>query len=168
MPGVRIPLRPPAWPEEREPVVADLDVSGGALGALHGLPSMPGLTTLTAMHGRGDPENGGLLAHCQQLPGGLRVLVAPASPSAIAGALQVVGAELPRLGAAAGVDVLVDAGRLVIGEGPGLALESDLVALHAWAWGLAHQQKRPCIAPISLGRRSATRCSAVVIISRTV
>lgn len=104
-----------AWPADRRVVVAELDPDGGDVAAWYGLRGEPGLLSYAAQ-GRRSLHPDTILDHTQPLPGpgGVRVLVGPPAPEqAAAGLGALLGAGLDdRLGGLAGVDVLVDCGRL--------------------------------------------------------
>lgn len=99
------------WPAAVDPVLIELDPSGGDLTGRFGLTSEPGLVTLAARSHR----SGGsvdLMAHAQPARG---VRVIPAPPGRAAGRAAsllgpALGAALTRL--ARDTDVLVDAGRV--------------------------------------------------------
>jgi hypothetical protein len=130
----------------RRVLLVEADPAGGTLAASSGWPPEPSLVSLAAAARRGgDPA----LAweHCQQLPGGARVLAAPAPGEQARGALGMLGPLLGRLGELES-DVLVDCGRLDPGS-PALTLWegadtavlvarprlSDLQALASWLEG---------------------------------
>lgn len=92
-----------------EPVLVELAASGGVVGGWYDLPSEPGLTSLALAIG-GEPPN--VLAHAQELPGGLPVVVAPPSGSKtgklVAARSRSLADYLYRLPAT----VVVDCGRI--------------------------------------------------------
>lgn len=104
------------WPTAVDPLVVELDPSGGDLTGRFGLASEPGLVTLAARsHRCGGAID--LLAHAQRVRG---VRVVPAPPGRAAGRAASLlasglGKALTRL--ARDTDVLVDAGRI---DGTGL------------------------------------------------
>ncbi len=120
------------WPEGRAAVVAEADPAGGDLAARFGLAEEPGLMSWAAASRRA-PATQELLRHTQEIPGGIRALVAPAGAGPAVGALRLLGSKGPlgfeRL---LDADVLVDCGRLELTESPHpLLSEADLVILLA-------------------------------------
>ncbi len=105
------------WPEGRgAPVVVECDPGGGDVAARFGLEVIPGMVSLAAeleRSGPADPADSGdqVGGHTQELPGGLRVLVAPTSPEEMRLPLERLAEDLPRL-ALGKVDLIVDCGRL--------------------------------------------------------
>jgi MinD-like ATPase involved in chromosome partitioning or flagellar assembly len=105
------------WPEGRgAPVVVECDPGGGDVAARFGLEVIPGVVSLAAeleRSGPADPAGPGeqVGGHTQELPGGLRVLVAPTSPEEMRLPLERLAEDLPRL-ALGEVDLIVDCGRL--------------------------------------------------------
>jgi MinD-like ATPase involved in chromosome partitioning or flagellar assembly len=100
------------WPADRSVVVVEADPSGGALAARFGLDPQRGTTSFVIGHRHG-PQAVTISEHCQQLPGGLSVLVGPvgAEPARVVdGEADVVVRLLQHPG-----DVLVDGGRIVPG-----------------------------------------------------
>lgn len=63
-----------------EPVLVEMATSGGVVAGWYDLPAEPGLSTLALAIGNDAPE---LLAHAQELPGGLPAVVAPPSGSRV-------------------------------------------------------------------------------------
>ena len=127
-------------------LLVEADPAGGTLAASSGWPPEPSLVSLAAAARRGgDPAL--VWEHCQQLPGGARVLAAPALGEQARGALGMLGALLGRLGELE-AEVLVDCGRLDPGS-PALSLWeaagtavlvarprlADLQALASWLEG---------------------------------
>lgn len=98
------------WPPGRQVTVVEADPAGGDLAARYGLPGEPSLLTLAAA-ARRDPAPDVAVRHCQHLPGGLAVLLAPASADQAQVALGMLSPADGLLGGIDG-DVLVDAGRL--------------------------------------------------------
>lgn len=132
------------WPAAVDPLVVELDPSGGDLAARFGLAPEPSLVTLAARSHRSDGAVD-VLAHAQQAHG---IAVVPAPPGRAAGrAASLVG---PALGlalatVARSTDVLVDVGRLdgTDQDGPcgtGVLGSADFIALvaHTSAGDLAH------------------------------
>ena len=101
------------WPEGRHVLLVEADPFGGVLAARYGLGDIPGLSTLAAQT-RGRFHGAAVDEHTQRLPGGLPVLVGPASPEEaravwrdLSGPFADWAASLPDL------DVIVDRGRLL-------------------------------------------------------
>lgn len=127
------------WPVSREPLVVEGDSSGGDLvarltsldGETGGLRDTPSTVHLAASSRSGLSDRT-VLEHLQRLPGPgeVRVLVAPPSPFAASTAMAaLVGAGIgARLAGLAGMDVLVDVGR-VDATSPTVPLLRDLGAL---------------------------------------
>ena len=105
------------WPEGRgAPLVVECDPGGGDVAARFGLGVIPGVVSLAAeleRSGPADPADCGnqVGGHTQELPGGLRILVAPTSPEEMRLPLERLAEDLPRL-AQAKADFMVDCGRL--------------------------------------------------------
>ena len=103
-----------AWPRSRPaPYLVECDAAGGDLAANFGLTLDPGLVSLAVALERNDDVSGAslrdlLLQHSQELPGGLRVVVAPTSPEEMRVPLERLAEDLPR----ADCDVIADCGRL--------------------------------------------------------
>ncbi len=99
-----------AWPAGRQVTLVEADPAGGDLAARYGLAAEPSLLTLAAA-ARNQPTRALAARHVQHLPGGLAVLVAPASAEQTQAALGMLGPTGAVLCDVDG-DVLVDAGRL--------------------------------------------------------
>ena len=102
------------WPDGRgAPVVVECDPGGGDVAARFGLEVIPGVVSLAAELERFGPAGPGdqVGGRTQELPGGLRVLVAPTSPEEMRLPLERLAEDLPRL-ALGEVDLIVDCGRL--------------------------------------------------------
>lgn len=108
--------RPPSGdagsgPEAAEPVLVEMAVSGGVVAGWYDLPAEPGLGTLALAIGADPPE---LLAHAQELPGGLPAVVAPPSGSRVA---KLLGARATALAAylrETDATVVADCGRISV------------------------------------------------------
>ena len=99
------------WPEDRRCLLVEADPFGGVIGARYGLGDTPGLSSLAAVARRGLDEEA-VWRHAQQLPGGVAVLVGPASADEAQVVLRDVGGVLAGWCAAqTDVDVIVDCGR---------------------------------------------------------
>ena len=106
------------WPPDRGLLVVELDPAGGDLAVRYDVPSEPGLVTLAAA-GRRDLDAETLVAHSQPLPGtdasvpaSRRLLAAPVSADQSTAALIALRGRLSGVLSTAGMDVLVDCGRL--------------------------------------------------------
>ena len=99
-----------SWPAGRQVTVVEADPAGGDLAARYGLAAEPSLLTVAAA-ARNQPTLDVAARHLQHLPGGLAVLVAPASAEHTQAALGMLGPTSAVL-CGVGGDVLVDAGRL--------------------------------------------------------
>jgi hypothetical protein len=103
------------WPEERRCLVVEADPSGGMIGARYSLGDTPGLSSLAAVARRG-LNNEAVWSHAQELPGGVPVLVGPASADEAHAVLRDVASVLAAwCTTQRDVDVIVDCGR----AGPG-------------------------------------------------
>ena len=107
------------WPSSRRLLLVEADPAGGTLAGASGWPPEPSLVSLAAAarHG-GSPEL--VFDHCQTLPGGAAVVVAPASAEQSRATLAMAERLLGRLGEL-DADVVVDCGRLDPGS-PALAV----------------------------------------------
>jgi hypothetical protein len=103
------------WPADVDPVVVEADPAGGDLVARFGLAPTRGLVSVAAA-ARRTASAELLWDHTQQLPGGLRVVAAPAGAEQTRAVLgELAGGEWSLLRAAADdmdVAVIVDCGRL--------------------------------------------------------
>lgn len=104
-----------SWPADRRCLLVEADPFGGVIGARFGLGQTPGLSSLAAVARRGlDRET--VWGHAQQLPGGVQVLVGPASPDEARAVLRDLAGILAEWSSGeSGIDVIVDCGRI----GPG-------------------------------------------------
>lgn len=103
------------WPADRKVLFAELDPAGGDLVARFGLPPDPGVVQLGAAfrHALSAEE---VWTHTQMLPGGVPVLVGPATASQ-GHALGPLWEHLaPVLAALPDADVIADCGRLDTGS----------------------------------------------------
>ena len=107
------------WPSGRRLLLVEADPAGGTLAGASGWPPEPSLVSLAAAarHG-GSPEL--VFDHCQALPGGAAVVLAPASAEQSRAALAMAERLFGRLGEL-DADVVVDCGRLDPGS-PALAV----------------------------------------------
>lgn len=134
------------WPPGRRVLLVEADPAGGTMAAASGWPSEPSLVSLAAAARRGgDPTL--MWEHCQQLPGGVPALAAPAHGEQAHSTVGMLGPLLGRLGEL-GADVLVDCGRLDPGSPAQVLWEradtsvlvgrprlADLQALVSWLEG---------------------------------
>ncbi len=103
------------WPEHRRCLLVEADPFGGVIVARYGLGDTPGFSSLAAA-GRRGLEDDVVWRHAQQLPGGIRVLVGPASADEAYAVLRdLAGAFAAWSAAHTEVDVIVDCGRLALG-----------------------------------------------------
>ena len=101
------------WPRPRRVVVAECDPGGNALAARFELSPLVGMTSLV-LDRRRDVDDG-IDAHVQRVPGGLEVLIGPASPDAA----RSLDHEMGDLGASVfptDIDVIADCGRILLGS----------------------------------------------------
>ena len=98
------------WPTERRVLVVEADPAGGTLAGAGGWPPEPGLVSLAAATRRVD-DLSAVFEHCHELPGGARVLAAPASGEQARHALSMLEGVFAGLGEL-DADVLLDCGRL--------------------------------------------------------
>ncbi|MEX2622944.1 MAG: hypothetical protein WD651_04400 [Acidimicrobiia bacterium] len=112
------------WPEHRRCLLVEADPFGGVIAARYGLGDSPGLSSLAAVARRGLDDDL-VWQHAQQLPGGVRVLVGPASADEAHAVLRDIGGAFAAWSAAqTEVDFIVDCGRIAPGSvalGPLLA-----------------------------------------------
>ena len=103
------------WPEHRRCLLVEADPFGGVIAARYGLGDTPGLSSLAAV-GRRGLDDDVVWQHAQQLPGGVRVLVGPASADEAHAVLRDLAGALAAWSAThTAVDVIVDCGRLAPG-----------------------------------------------------
>ncbi|PSK96169.1 hypothetical protein CLV63_11251 [Murinocardiopsis flavida] len=118
------------WPGTQSPVLVEADASGGDIGVWHRVPGEPGLVGLAAGARSAEPgtASAGLAdGHAQDLPGGVRVVCAPAAPHLCEPSVRLLAARSEALRAGAGV-VVLDVGRMVPGSaGAALAARTDAV-----------------------------------------
>ncbi len=94
-----------------EPVLVEMAVSGGVVAGWYDLPAEPGLSTLALAIGNDAPE---LLAHAQELPGGLPAVVAPPSGSRVTKLLGARAAALAAYLRETEATVVADCGRISV------------------------------------------------------
>jgi hypothetical protein len=112
-----------AWPKGRRPLLVEADPFGGVLAARFGLRNTPGLASLAAASRQGIDADA-VWGHAQQLPGGLRVLVGPASADQAHAVLRDLASALADWSAGGTeLDVIVDCGRLTPAPPTMVALE---------------------------------------------
>ncbi len=100
------------WPSHRRCLLVEADLFGGVIAARYGLGDTPGLSSLAADSRRGLDDDA-VWRHAQHLPGGVSVLVGPATPDEahavlrdLAGALGTWSTEQTE------IDVIIDCGRM--------------------------------------------------------
>lgn len=116
-PGVTITalLLAATWPEHRRCLLVEADLFGGVIAARYGLGDAPGLSTLAAQTRRGF-DDVSVDDHTQRLPGGLPVMVGPASPDEAHAVWRDLAGPFFGWAATQGdLDVIVDGGRLTSG-----------------------------------------------------
>jgi hypothetical protein len=100
------------WPEDRRCLLIEADPFGGVIGARYRLGDTPGLSTLAAVARHGLDEEA-VWRNVQQLPGGVPVLVGPASADEAHAVLRdVAGVLADWCTTQTNVDVVVDGGRI--------------------------------------------------------
>ena len=100
------------WTENRRCLLVEADPFGGVISARYGLGDTPGLSSLAAVARKGLDEEA-VWSHVQQLPGGVGVLVGPASADEAHAVLRdVAGALAGWCVTQTDVDVIVDCGRI--------------------------------------------------------
>jgi len=119
------------WPSHRRCLLVEADPFGGVLAARYGLGDTPGLSSLAADSRRGLDDDA-VWRHTQYLPGGVPVLVGPATPDEAHAVLRdITGALIAWSTEQTEIDVIIDCGRIppgssavgVIGEvGGGMVL----------------------------------------------
>lgn len=102
------------WPAERRRILVEADPFGGMVAARFGVADTPGLVSLAAQARRRlDTEM--VSSHTQELPGGVPVLVAPATADQAQAVVSDIAARLANWATTAeDVDVIVDCGRLTL------------------------------------------------------
>ena len=105
-----------SWPGNRRCLLVEADPFGGVIGARFGLGQAPGLSSLAAVARRGlDRET--VWRHVQQLPGGIPVLVGPASADeALAVLRDLAGVLAAWSSGESEFAVIVDCGRIGSGS----------------------------------------------------
>jgi hypothetical protein len=100
------------WPEPGGCLLVEADPFGGVIAARYGLGDSPGLSTLAAT-ARGGFDDDAVEAHTQRLPGGLAVLVGPASPEEARAVWRDVSGPLTTWAATRiNLAVVIDGGRI--------------------------------------------------------
>jgi hypothetical protein len=100
------------WPEHRRCLLIEADPFGGVIGARYRLGDTPGLSTLAAVARKGLDEEA-VWRNVQRLPGGVAVLVGPASADEAHAVLRdVAGVLADWCTTQTNVDVVVDCGRI--------------------------------------------------------
>lgn len=100
------------WPEHRRCLLIEADPFGGVIGARYRLGDTPGLSSLAAV-ARGGLDEEAVWRNVQQLPGGVGVLVGPASAEEAHAVLaDVAGVLAAWCTTQTDLDVIVDCGRI--------------------------------------------------------
>lgn len=100
------------WPEPKRCLLVEADPFGGVISARYGLSDTPGLSTLAAQS-RSGLDTATLEEHLQRLPGGLGVLVGPASQEEAQAVWRDVAGPLAEWAQSeSDFDMIVDRGRL--------------------------------------------------------
>ena len=94
-----------------EPVLVEMATSGGVVAGWYDLPAEPGLSSLALAIGNDSPE---LLAHAQELPGGLPAVVAPPSGSQVTKLLAARATALAAYLRNGDATVVADCGRIAV------------------------------------------------------
>jgi MinD-like ATPase involved in chromosome partitioning or flagellar assembly len=102
------------WPSDRRVLLVEADPSGGDLASRFSLRQRQGLTSLALVHRREPDSKARIEDHLQRLPGGLEVLLGPASQDSAHALDRELEALVPLLGSYDG-DVVVDCGRVLSG-----------------------------------------------------
>lgn len=110
----------------------EADPAGGVLALRFGLGVDPGLTSMAAAARHG-AHRGALVDHCQELPGGLGVVCAPATGDVTARVLDTSAASMGEwLSGLGDTDVIADVGRFGSGTAAaGLIAAADVVVFVA-------------------------------------
>ncbi len=104
------------WPSHRRCLLVEADPFGGVIAARYGLGDGPGLSSLAAVARRGLDDDA-VWRHAQQLPGGVAVLVGPASADEAHAVMRDLAGPLASWSATqTDVDVVVDCGRIAPGS----------------------------------------------------
>jgi len=132
------------WPRDRKVLFAELDPAGGDVAARFGLSPDPGVVQLGAgfRHALCPDE---IWSHTQTLPGGVPVLVGPASAQQGHALGQLWEHLGPVLAGLPGTDVIADCGRLEPGApSAAIARHADLIVVAARPTleGVAHLRAR--------------------------
>lgn len=125
------------WPGDRPLVFAETDPSGGDVAGRFGLRPEPGLVTLAAACRHAATPSGSalLLSHCQEIPGGLKVLASPPAPAETSLALAILAERWLLLADHAQVDLVADCGRLPLAD-----LSAVATDLHRVGAGSVHRE----------------------------
>lgn len=100
------------WPEHRSGLLIEADPFGGVIAARYGLGDTPGMASLAADSRRGLGDEA-VWRHAQHLPGGVPVLVGPATAEEAQAVLRDLAGALARWAESQSeIDVIVDCGRI--------------------------------------------------------
>lgn len=116
------------WPSHRRCLLVEADPFGGVIAARYGLGNTPGLSSLAADSRRGLDDDA-VWRHAQHLPGGVPVLVGPATPDEAHAVLRdLAGALTTWSTGQTEIDVIIDCGRIPTGLPPvGVIAEANAV-----------------------------------------
>jgi len=104
------------WPPHRRCLLIEADPFGGVIAARYGLGDTPGLSSLAAEARRGLDDEA-VWRHAQHLPGGVPVLVGPATAEEARAVLRDLGGALSAWSTGRGeIDVIIDCGRITAGS----------------------------------------------------
>jgi MinD-like ATPase involved in chromosome partitioning or flagellar assembly len=100
------------WPSHRRCLLVEADLFGGVIAARYGLGDTPGLSSLAADSRRGLDDDV-VWRHAQYLPGGVPVLVGPATPDEAHAVLRDIADALTAWSTEQiEIDVIIDCGRI--------------------------------------------------------
>jgi MinD-like ATPase involved in chromosome partitioning or flagellar assembly len=100
------------WPSHRRCLLVEADPFGGVIAARYGLGDTPGLSSLAADSRRGLDDDA-VWRHTQHVPGGVPVLVGPATPDEAHAVLRdLAGALTTWSRKQTEIDVIIDCGRI--------------------------------------------------------
>ena len=117
------------WPSHRRCLLIEADPFGGMIAARYGLGDTPGLSSLAAESRRGLDDEA-VWGHAQHLPGGMPVLVGPATAEEARAVLRDLGGTLGVWSAdQAEIDVIIDCGRIPAGPSTGDLISAESVTM---------------------------------------
>jgi len=104
------------WPSHRRCLLVEADPFGGVIAARYGLGDTPGLSSLAADSRRGLDDDA-VWRHAQYLPGGVSVLVGPATPDEAHAVLRDLTEAFTTWSTEQiEIDVIIDCGRIPPGS----------------------------------------------------